>query len=193
VSAAVLPSGMGGRRGRGTMRQRRTGVWEIRAALGVDPASGHTRQRSITVHGDEAAARQVRADAARLAAFARRRRRGDATVTVGELLGLWLDADLGWRPSTAVGYRSIAAFLSADPLGRHRASALTPPIARAACSRWLSTGTGEATVWGRVRPLRAAVRWAVSDGILLLDPLAGLHGPRSRRPAGTSQRSRSAP
>ena len=34
------------------MRERRTGVWEIRVVVANDQLTGHSVQRSFTVHGD---------------------------------------------------------------------------------------------------------------------------------------------
>src|SRR5664279_5696191 len=49
-------------------------------------------------------------------------------------------ADHGWRPSTVVGYRSVAGFLTRDPLGGRRAVDLTPKVLVAACADWRSQG-----------------------------------------------------
>ena len=37
--------------GQGSLRERRPGVFEIRIAVGVDPVSGKTVQRSFWFHG----------------------------------------------------------------------------------------------------------------------------------------------
>ena len=49
-----------GAQGSGSIRERHTGVFEIRVAVGVDPLSGRTLQRSFSFHGtrDEAEARR---------------------------------------------------------------------------------------------------------------------------------------
>ncbi len=51
-SARSLVWGMRRKRGGGSMRQRRPGVWEVRVAVGRDPVSGRSQYRSLTVHGD---------------------------------------------------------------------------------------------------------------------------------------------
>ncbi|HVM63761.1 MAG TPA: hypothetical protein VMU14_02790 [Acidimicrobiales bacterium] len=77
--------------GSGSLRERRPGVWEIRVAVGIDPVSGRTVQRSFVFHGDavEAEARQELAQE-----WAKRRaiRRAAPFLTVGELLERWLGA-----------------------------------------------------------------------------------------------------
>ena len=90
-------------RGGGSLRERRSGVWEVRVSLGADPVSGRSRVRSLTVHGDwevaDAARDRWAADAA-VVRFAGRARPG---ITVAHLLEVWLTADHGWRPSTLGG------------------------------------------------------------------------------------------
>lgn len=171
------------------MRQRRPGVWEVRVALGADPVSGRCRQRSVTVRGDCAEAAEALARWAALATVVRVARRSDPAVSLARLLQTWLGTDHAWRPSTVAGYRSVVAFLVADPLGRRRASTLTPALVRVACTGWLAGGAGEATVWGRVRVLRSALGWAYTERILDRCPLDVMRGPpvprtRSHVPVG---------
>jgi len=104
-------------------------------------------------------------------------RRSDPGVSLARLLQTWLGTDHGWRPSTVAGYRSVVAFLVADPLGRRRASTLTPAVVRVACTGWLAQGAGEATVWARVRVLRSALGWAYTERILDRCPLDLMRGP----------------
>jgi len=51
-------------------------------------------------------------------------------VTVGELLGRWVRAKHGWKPSTLVGYEPTARFLRADSIGSVRLCSLgsSPPF-----------------------------------------------------------------
>ena len=78
------------------MRERSPGVWEILVAVGVDPVSGRTLQRSLSFHGsaDDAEPRHMETrpcgpSGAPAAAF----------LTVGELLNRWLVAYHDWRPT----------------------------------------------------------------------------------------------
>ncbi|HEY8822044.1 MAG TPA: tyrosine-type recombinase/integrase [Dermatophilaceae bacterium] len=168
-------------RGSGSLRQRRPGVWEVRVALGADPISGHCRQRSVTVRGDSAEAAEQLARWAAVATLVRVARRADPAVSLARLLETWLGTDHGWRPSTVAGYRSVVGFLVADPLGRRRASTLTPALVRLACTGWLRGGAGEATVWARVRVLRSALGWAYTERILDSCPLDVMRGPPQPR------------
>ncbi len=85
------------------------------------------------------------------AAQIRSHRRAHAEITLAELLEVWFQADHGWRPSTAVGYRSIAAALAPDRLGHRRAVDITPRVLRAAMAAWQTAGLGEPTIFARVR------------------------------------------
>lgn len=163
----------------GSIRERRTGVWEIRVAVGRDPVAGTPRQRSLTVHGTRADAEAYRDRIVAESVGARLPSARHLLLT--QLLQAWLDAEQDWKPSTRVGYRSVVRYLSADPIGAHPAAGLTPQVARAACARWECDGAGLAVVGGRMRVLRSALTWAWNERILSLHPLRGLRGPS--RPA----------
>lgn len=148
-------------------------MWEIRIAVGRDPLAGTPRQRSFTVHGTQADAEAYRdrvlAEAARLPSARH--------LDLARLLTAWLDAEQDWKPSTRVGYRSVVRFLTADPLGQHRAAGLTPRVVRIATARWELDGASIAVVGGRLRVLRSALTWAWNERILPLHPLRGMRGP----------------
>src|SRR5664280_1161527 len=146
-------------RGSGSLRQRRPGVWEVRVAVGPDPVSGRSRYRSLAVHGDRESAQAARERWAAKAELVRSSGRTRPGITLAALLREWLCADHGWRPSTVAGYRSVAGFLTQDPVGTRRAVDLTPKVL-AACADWRSQGWPDPTVWARMRVLRSALGWA---------------------------------
>jgi integrase len=164
-------------RGGGSMRQRRPGVWEVRIAVGPDPVSGHSRYRSLTVHGDRETAQAARERWAAQAELVRSSGRSRPGITLAALLREWLCADHGWRPSTVVGYRSVARFLTQDPVGKRRAVDLTPKVLAAACADWRSQEWPDPTVWARIRVLRSALGWAYAERIVDLHPLDGMRSP----------------
>ena len=159
------------------MRQRRPGVWEVRVAIGPDPVSGRSRYRSVTVHGDRESAQAARERWAAKAELVRSSGRTRPGITLAALLGEWMCADHGWRPSTVVGYRSVAGFLTRDPLGGRRAVDLTPKVLAAACADWRSQGWPDPTVWARIRVLRSALGWAYTERNLDVHPLDGMRSP----------------
>jgi hypothetical protein len=129
-------------------------VWEVRVGLGPDAVTGRSKVRSLTVHGDRATAERVREQQA-AAQLVRERRHAGVRLTVGELLGIWLDAPHGWKPSTLVGYRSVVHRRTKDALALSAVGALGPRRVQAATAAWEASGVGAATVSGRVRALRA--------------------------------------
>jgi len=149
----------------------------VRIAVGPDPVSGHSRYRSLTVHGDRETAQAARERWAAQAELVRSSGRTRPGITLAALLREWLCADHGWRPSTVAGYRSVARFLTQDPVGKRRAVDLTPKVLAAACADWRWQGWPDPTVWARMRVLRSALGWAYAERIVDLHPLDGMRSP----------------
>jgi integrase len=169
----TLPDVVGSRRrGSGTQRQRRPGVWEVRVPTAPDPVTGRRRQRSVTVHGTE-----TDADARRVLLLTTGPRTRPTALTVGDLLELWLEADHPWKPATVVSHRSVTRGLRADPLALLPAARLTPALVRAAMTRWAAAGATLSVVGGRFRVLRSALSWAWDERILAEHPLRGMRSP----------------
>ncbi|HXY43349.1 MAG TPA: hypothetical protein VEH29_04115, partial [Acidimicrobiales bacterium] len=73
---------------RGSKRQIRDGVWELRVHLGYDPVTGKRHQVSKTFHGGARAAEAALRDLVDRNAPGRTDGMG---ITVGQLLDRWLD------------------------------------------------------------------------------------------------------
>lgn len=159
------------------MRERRPGVWEIRVAVGTDPVTGRTVQRSVTFRGDALDAETYRAELATEYAARRSVARAAPLVTVGELLGRWMLADHSWKPSTRVGYASNVRFLSADAIASIRVASLTPRQVRSAFARWEHDGASISVIGGRFRVMRSAIGWAYDERIIDVHPLRHMRGP----------------
>ena len=161
------------------MRERRPGVWEIRVAVGVDPVTHRTRQRSLTVHGDRGHVERVRAELVLEAAMSLQDHRLPTArlVTVAELLAGWVVAEHGWRPSTTAGNRSIVRTLATDPLLAIRVAALTSSVMRATVARWQAAGASVAVTSARVRALRSALGWGYDQRVIDAHPLRFFRGP----------------
>jgi hypothetical protein len=159
------------------LRERRPGVFEIRIAVGVDPVSGRTRQRSFWFHGlrvdAEARRRELAAEFARYRAL----RRAALFLSVAELLERWLAAHHNWKPATWTSARSNARALSCDPIAERRVSSLRPETVRAAITRWREDGASVSVVSGRFRVLRSALGWAQTESIVERYPLRDMRGP----------------
>ncbi|MHB8594546.1 MAG: tyrosine-type recombinase/integrase [Acidimicrobiales bacterium] len=163
--------------GNGSLRARRPGVWEIRMAVGVDPVSGRTVQRSFVFHGDAVQAALRRDELAHEWAERRAIRRATPFLTVGELLERWIGAHHDWRPATWIGARSNVKALRADHLAQRRVTTLTPEVVRAAMASWAAGGASVAVISGRFRVLRSALGWAHVERIVDVNPLSGMRGP----------------
>jgi integrase len=164
--------------GDGTMRERSPDNWEIRVAVGVDPVSGRTVQRSFTFHGCASDAELHRKELAAEWAERRAIRRAAPFLSVAELLERWLAAHHDWRPATWIGARSNVKALHTDPLALRRVSTLKPEHVRAAMAAWSSAGASVAVVSGRFRVLRSAVGWAHVERVIDVNPLSGMRGPQ---------------
>lgn len=163
--------------GQGSLRKRRPGVFEIRIAVGVDPVSGRTVQRSFWYHGTQEGAEERRSELAAEFAGCRGARRAAPFLTVGDLLERWLAAHHDWRPSTWSSARSNVKALSTDPIAQRRVSSLRPEAVREAMARWKESGAGVSVVSGRFRVLRSALGWAQSESILERNPIGAMRGP----------------
>jgi len=163
--------------GQGSLRERRPGVFEIRIAVGIDPVSGRTVQRSFWFHGGADDAEERRRELAAQFAEYRSIRRASPFLTVGELLERWLAAQHEWRPATWSSARSNAKALSADAIAGRRVATLRPDVARLAMARWRSSGATVSVVSGRFRVLRSALGWAHAESIIDRNPLREMRGP----------------
>jgi integrase len=158
-------------------------VWEIRVVVGSYPASGRSRQRSFTVHGDEAFAEARQREL--VAAYGVRRvvpPGGGSRLTVGALLERFVGGPHRWSPNTFRSHESVARALIADPLGRRLADDLRVEVVEAAFARWAAAGASASVVSGRFRVLHAAITWALCERLLVADPLVGMRSPRRPYP-----------
>lgn len=166
-----------GRMGPGIATERRPGVFEIRIAVGVDPVSGRTVQRSFWFHGALEDAAERRSELATQFAEYRAFRRAAPFLTVGELVERWMAAHHDWRPSTWSSARSNVKALTADPVAERRVSSLRPEVVRQAMARWKETGASVSVLSGRFRVLRSSVGWAQSESIIERNPIRDMRGP----------------
>ena len=76
--------------------------------------------------------------------------------------------------ATEVSHTSVVRTLVADPIGHCRLVSLTQSEVITAIRRWQSEGRSVSAVSGRWLVLRSAISWAVAEGILRSNPLAGI-------------------
>jgi hypothetical protein len=110
---------------RGSKRELRAGVWELRVSLGYDPETGKRHQVSKTFHGGARAA-----DAALRELVDRHApgRTDGIGVTVAQLLDRWLEEceRLDLSPTTVRNYRSQVNGTIRPRLGKIKLHQLTP-------------------------------------------------------------------
>lgn len=170
------------KRGGGSRRQRRAGVWEIRVATGIDSRTGRSVQKSFTHHGDAESAQCRQAEL--VALYGARQTPPppqSASMTVQALLEAYLAAPNRWSATTRRSHRGQAAMLCADRIRRVPLDRMTPDTVERAIERWARDGVTAANLCGRFKTLHAAISWAVENELLLHDPLAGTTCPT--RPA----------
>lgn len=170
-----------GSRGSGSLRQRDADRWEVRVSVGLDPVSGRSISRSVTVAGDLAEARRRQEELAAQAAVLRQSRQ-QPLRSVHELLERWLADEHDGKPATWRGYRIAVRRLTRDPLSARAPARVTPPVLRAAMRAWSDQGVPTTTISLHVRTLRAAFGWAFDQRLLASQPLAGMRGPGQPEP-----------
>jgi integrase len=162
-----------------TMREKRPGVWEVRAFTGRDER-GRPTQVSRTVHG-------TKKDAQRVAAEMTLRPSKSARRTVGDLIDLWLEQNEAvWAPSTLRDQVSRAALVKADPIAKVSVARLTVAEVDSWHARLRRAGAGEGSIRNQHQALRAALTQAMRWGWVMTNvaTVAGL-GRRKTAPRGS--------
>ncbi|MHB1488453.1 MAG: tyrosine-type recombinase/integrase [Acidimicrobiales bacterium] len=110
---------------RGSKRELRPGVWELRVSLGYDPETGKRHQVSKTFHGGARAADAALRDLVDRQSPGRTDGMG---VTVGQLLDRWMEEceRLDLSPTTVRNYRSQVNGTIRPRLGKLKLHQLTP-------------------------------------------------------------------
>jgi integrase len=163
-----------------TIRERRPGVFEVRAIVGRDEA-GRPVQVSRTVRGTKRDARRVADQLATTTSSAK-----GARTTIAELLDAWLETmDGSWAPSTSENQRSRVALVKQDRIAQVTLAKLTAPEVAAWHTRLARRGAGEGSVRNQHLVLRAALSLALRWGWVPLSAAASAPlGRRKRAPRG---------
>jgi integrase len=149
-----------------TVRERKPGVWEVRAFTGRDER-GRPTQVSRTVRG-------TKKDALRVAAeLTVRPVTRAASATVAELLAQWVEQnEATWAASTRRDNPGRAAAILADPLAKMPISRVSVADIERWHARMRRAGVGEVAIKNRHTVLRAAFTQAVRWGWLSTNPAA---------------------
>ena len=136
------------------------------------------------MHGDAVLAERARLElVAEYGSIRSEVRCAASVVTVGELLEGYLGSAQLWKPATITSHRHVVSALLDDPLCHGRLKSPTPAAVRAAICRGREEGMSVPRVSARWLLIRSAVSWAVAEGLLRLNPLAGMRGPSPPQPA----------
>jgi integrase len=159
--------------GEGTV-VKRTDRWRAKPWAAVVPytdASGRTRQAWLSAGSRAEAERLLKAEVAKRKAAPVR-----TEHTVGSYVSGWLmTADLS--PRTFDRYRQHVLQRIIPSLGTVPIAELRAPMVREALGTWSGA---DATKMGTFIVLRAAMRQAVADGMLGVDPTSSVKAPRQR-------------
>lgn len=167
-------------RGRGSVRlKRQPDYWEVRAYAGVDPLTGKDRYTSRTVRGG-------RRDAEKLLAqlVAQVDRDGPAARhTVNELLASHIDhlEHRGREARTIEGYRSIAAQVAKDSIGRQQVSKVSVKAVDDFYLRLKRRGLSPGSIQRYHSLLRAAFRQAMAWDWVTRNPVQLATPPAAQR------------
>jgi integrase len=162
-----------------TIRERKPGVWEVRAFTGRD-GGGRPTQVSRTVRGTKNDAKRVAAELTLRPATA------SARMTMGELLDLWVDQQAAlWSPATARDQRSRVGLVKADAIASVPLVRLTAVDVDRWHARLERSDVGEGSLRNQHLVLRAAVTQAVRWGWVTTNVVAVARlGRRKQAPRG---------
>jgi integrase len=158
-----------------------------------DPGTGQRRQKSQAFSTRKEATAHLNKQVGRVSAGTYR---PDTPVTVRELLeDHWLPAQgaRGLRLSTLSQYELAVKSYIVPQIGAVRVQTLTPADVTSLVEQMATAksvngrdGLSSRTRQVAVGTLKAATKWALANGIIPRDPLAGYQRPRLQRPAVAS-------
>ena len=164
-----------------TIREKRPGVWEVRAFLGRDH-NGKPVQTSRTVRGTKRDAQFLAAELTTRPDTSSVRR-----ITVSEMLDFWVESQRsGWAPGTESNQLSRITQIRTDRIASIQLSRLTAVDVDRWHARLAKQGRGEGSIRGQHAVLRAAVTLAVRWGWINFNVVAVAQlGKRKSQPRGT--------
>jgi integrase len=162
-------------KGEGCVFQRSATNWVCQLPNGfvVNPATGKRRPKYRVYPGG-----RTRDDAlTQLATLVALNRKGQlldtSTLIVTELVSGWLADRVGLKPkavNTNAMYRSVIESAIVPTFGHYRVQALTSKIIRCGYIEWIKQGYSIATVAQRHSVLKSALKRAVKDEVILVNP-----------------------
>ena len=165
---------------RGSLRERRPGVWELIVQLARDPGTGKTRQVSRSVHGTK---REAQRALAALVTEVSAGKMAMAGATLSGLLERWLDQKCEeLSPTTAREYRRLTNKLIEPALGALPLRKVTTERLDGFYAGLIrQQGLSASSVRQVHAVLRGALGQAVRWGWLPTNPAAAASPPKQRR------------
>jgi site-specific recombinase XerD len=152
----------------GTIRQHASGLWEARFTAGYD-AAGKQIRKSLYANTKEEVGKRLREA---LRALERVEFVEPADMTVAEWLDTWFKVygRPRWRDSTAAEhYRNIQQNLK-PKLGRHKLQRLRHEHIQDYVNQQASKGRASTSIKKQLEPLRASLKQAVINNLIIKDP-----------------------
>lgn len=170
---------------RGSLREKRAGVWELRVYVGTDPLTGRRRQQSKTFRGTR---RQAEVALAELVAQVAHDRPDPAEAsTVRQLAADWLAAIERQRATLTVqGYRSIVDRYIVPALGARKVSAVSVRDLDRYFDALADQGLAASTMNQHRAVLAGMFKLARRWGLVVKDPMVDVprrHGTKGERDA----------
>lgn len=179
-----LPRKGRGRKGGGSMRQVRPGVWELTAPMGRGPdGRSHRIYRTVSAPSASAAGRELAAFVAEVGAQGLPVRQESRGLTLDEAVGQFLDEHLagekGREERTIVDYRRLHNRWFAPELGRRRVRDIDEAMIDRAFGRMRAAGLSRSRL-NHAKSLYAPFfRWAKARRIISRNPMAEFQLPTS--------------
>lgn len=165
---------------KGSLRERRPGVWELVVQLPRDPATGRWKQLSRTHHGTK---REAQRALAGLVTEVSAGKTSSSSTALGELLARWLDhVEERLSPTTIREYRRLVTTMIVPDLGKLKLSCVTTQRLDAYYAGLVrERDLSPASVRHVHAVLRGALGQAVKWGWIPTNPAASASPPKIRR------------
>lgn len=164
---------------RGSLRERKPGVYELRVFLGPDPLTGAKRYRSKTFRGGKRAAQTALSE---MVTAAKAGRLATTDATMGDLLDRWLERAEGDLSSTTLKeYRRLIARRIKPAIGERPVARLRPAELDQLYLALRSDGLSPGSIRQVHAIIRRALRQAEAWELIARNPARNASPPKQQR------------
>lgn len=144
------------------IREKRPGVWEVRASTGIVDERGHYGRISKTVHGGKRKAETALRDLQTEIAAGNHTVEPPRTATLEATIEQWISSNTDrWAPKTLRTHRDVADRYLIPALGSTLTGRLKPGTIETQYAQWRTSGVGATMLVSIHRTLHAALNNAV--------------------------------